>query len=552
MSFPIRFVETAPAARKIEVWSPGQGRGAAAESGASIPPETGGGDGIAEFADVTVMVTGNPDLVECWSRAWEASPNAGRFRVMVGWDESFAEELKTRLAMKGYSLFDRRPELKRAVGAFTERHGFRFRTFAAKALSMMRCPTRYCFWLDHDVEVLGDIAPIVRYAKGTGKWICAPVYESMPPRLYVGKRVAQLGVMFVDARSLELARWFDGAVSCDCPNDEKSFHRVFGGWDEARAAIGDLYRPEWYDDANCHESRAVEDVLAHRPTPVLRHWCSKRGKPLFKDMWGAGAEATAACPRAAVRALRQPPDIVIPLGPGSKCGNDELKIFLRSLVANGEGYGTVFVVTDCPPDWLREGKWLRILHRGDPYPNNKDANLFHKVAAALEVSRSPDVIYTADDRALLKRCDFATMPPFYSGRKAADFRGGENGPSKWQARMLATLAELGMEEVGSWDAHLPQRWNAAAARAAIADTPYASAPEGRCINTAVMGRWLGARIPCWAVPARRVKETCEDAEDARRARLDRMFVGYNDRGFIDGGLRARLLAMFPVRSPWEK
>lgn len=516
------------------------------KTGTAIPPPVPVG---GEFADVTVMVTGNADLMECWVRAWEASPNAGLWPVMVGWDDSFPEDLKVRLAMKGYTLFDRRPELKRAVGAFSEKHGLRFRTFAAKALSMMRCPTRYCLWLDHDIEVIGDIAPIVRYAKGTGKWICAPVYESMPPRLYVGKRVAQLGVMFVDARSLELARWFDGAVAWDCPNDEKSFHRVFGGWDEARAAIGDLYRPEWYNDANCHASRSVEDVLSFRPLPVLRHWCSKRGKPLFKSLYEK-REGEFYLPEARSD-LRQGPDIIIPLGPGSKCGNDELKIFLRSIVACGEGYGEILVVTDCPPSWLVERTGLRIVHCGDPYPHNKDANLFHKVAAALMVSRTPDVIYTADDRAVLKPCDFATLPPVYSGRKARDFKGGEDGPSKWQKRMLATLEELGMEEVGNWDTHCPQRWNAAAARAAIADTPY-TAPEGRCINTAIMGRWLGCRIPNWAVAARSVKETCEDAEAGKRARLDKVFVGYNDAGFIDGGLRERLLDRFGTKSPWEK
>ena len=82
---------------------------------------------------------------------------------------------------------------------------------------------------------------------------------------------------------------------------------------------------------------------------------------------------------------------------------------------------------------------------------------------------------------------------------------------------------------------------------AIAATPYRR-KAGRCINTAVLGRIHGGRIPEGAVEQSAVKETVE--KKGQEAKLDRLFVEYNEAGFVDG-LRERLLELFPEPSRWE-
>lgn len=262
------------------------------------------------------------------------------------------------------------------------------------------------------------------------------------------------------------------------------------------------------------------------------------------------------------------PDIILPLGSGSVGGrNDELRLFLRSLEANGRNFGRVWIVTDCPPDWLSEGDGLTVLPVHDRFTSNKDANLFAKVARCLVVVRSEDVILCFDDCAILRPVDFGNLPPIVNERDMADFMPSkEKKDTKWRRRMRATLAELGMETGGNFDAHCPQRWNAEAAREAIRATPYRAKDErghelGRCIDTAVMGRIHGGRIPANAVGQSAVKATVEgaDEEAARRAFAwfaarggggGAWFVGYNDSGF-GCGLRDWLFGWFPNPARWE-
>ena len=102
-------------------------------------------------------------------------------------------------------------------------------------------------------------------------------------------------------------------------------------------------------------------------------------------------------------------DLIIPLGNGSKSGNDELKILLRSVERNGLGVRNVIVVTDAPPKWLTG---VRIVDQGDPLPKNKDGNILGKMLAAITSDGiSDEFAWSSDDCALLKPFDFATLPP---------------------------------------------------------------------------------------------------------------------------------------------
>ena len=243
-------------------------------------------------------------------------------------------------------------------------------------------------------------------------------------------------------------------------------------------------------------------------------------------------------------------DIAIPLGPESRRNNDELRIFLRSLEEHGRGWRRVLLMTDCAPKWLAEDDALRVYPAHDHYRHNKDANLFEKMELALAITDMEDMVFSADDCAILEPVDFSMLPPIWNDRGPEKFAKPTNGEEwgKWSRRMWHTLSELGMDW-GNWDTHTPQRWNVAAARKAIRETPYAH-PAGRCIDTAVMGRWFGGRRPENAVLQETVKETVDSEEKAKAANLDKVFVVYNDGGFLHG-LRERLFARFPTASRWE-
>jgi len=243
-------------------------------------------------------------------------------------------------------------------------------------------------------------------------------------------------------------------------------------------------------------------------------------------------------------------DIAIPLGPESRSNNDELRLFLRSLEEHGSGWRRVLLMTDCAPEWLAEDDALRVYPAHDHHRHNKDANLFEKMELALAITDGTDMVFAADDCTLLQDVDFSRLPPIWNPRKPDEFARPADGTDwgKWKRRMWHTLKELGMEW-GNWDTHTPQRWNVAAARKAIRETPYKK-PEGRCIDTAVMGRWFGGERPEDAVHQDTVKETVESQEEAAKARLDKVFVVYNDDGFL-AGLRERLFERFPAPSRWE-
>lgn len=238
-------------------------------------------------------------------------------------------------------------------------------------------------------------------------------------------------------------------------------------------------------------------------------------------------------------------DIVIPLGNGSKSHNDELKIFLRSIQENATGFDKIWIVTAYPPKWLKPDSILNVLWKEDDYKHNKDANLFEKIMLAMDVTKSESIVFSADDCAILMPVNLSVLPPIYNRRKIKDF---SETKSKWQKRMIATLSEINLVD-GNWDSHTPQLWNVQEAQEVIKTIPY-YAPEGRCIDSAVMGRIYKSKIPPFAITQKSVKETCEHS-NISRIKLNTLFIGYGDSGFLHG-LRERLFERFPTPSRWEK
>ncbi len=234
-------------------------------------------------------------------------------------------------------------------------------------------------------------------------------------------------------------------------------------------------------------------------------------------------------------------DLAIPLGTGSRSGNDELKILLRSIEKNGIGIRNILVVTDRVPDWLTG---VKIIPLGDTYEKNKDGNIIRKIlAAAVSEGISEEFAWSSDDLALLKPFDFETMPPIYNSR------GKERFPvdgTLWQRRVRRTFEFLESRNLNlphNYESHTPHRYPARKLARAMRNVDYTSG-TGYSINTLFHGL-LGIT---GGFDQTLFKETCEKNSGWK---LDKVLVGYNDTAFLHG-LREELFRRFPEKSKYER
>ena len=234
-------------------------------------------------------------------------------------------------------------------------------------------------------------------------------------------------------------------------------------------------------------------------------------------------------------------DLVIPLGTGSKSGDDELKILLRSVERNGVGVRDVIVVTDAVPKWLTG---VRIVPQGDPLRKNKDGNLLGKMLAAITADGVTDEFaWSSDDCALLMPFDFAAVPPTYNGR------GKEAFPvdgTIWQRRVRRTFEMLesrGLALAHNYESHMPHRYPTRKVIRALQNVDFKS-DIGYSIHTLLHGL-LGVT---GGFDQKIFKETCERESGWR---LEKTVVGYNDAAFLHG-LREELFRRFPGKSKYER
>lgn len=233
------------------------------------------------------------------------------------------------------------------------------------------------------------------------------------------------------------------------------------------------------------------------------------------------------------------PSIVIPLGSGSRHGDLELRLCLRSLAKFGFRAGRVFIMTDRRIDWLQN---VTFIPCRDRHLSNKDANLFDKVR---EYCKHPDAtedfLFWSDDQLLLHPFDLARTEVTFN-RSGLDHFSGNS--AKWPRRMVRTMLYTGVQNY-HFDTHIPQPHTVSGFLRAIDGVDYSSG-LGYCFNTLVFGR-LGVKP---SASQHALKVTCEKPSDARLP-LDRRWLGYNDIAF-SAGLAARLLALFPEKSKFEK
>lgn len=251
-----------------------------------------------------------------------------------------------------------------------------------------------------------------------------------------------------------------------------------------------------------------------------------------------------------------PIDIIIPLGGESKSNNDELRILLRSIAQNASGVGKVCIVSDKAPAWLSSE--VDVLKVGDSHPHNKDANIIIKVLAGIHWLGCERFCFCADDNAFLRPVDLREIPVIKNQRQISsfepDFKAGEwHG---WKKRMYHTLwlaDQFGMEEMWAMDCHAPQTFDARKVLEGIGRVNYRAQP-GLCIYTLfriLEGIKDGDKQAAWKVTVEADAPKEGEKGKGATAPLDKVFIGYNDGGFL-GGLRERLLEMFPEKCRYEK
>lgn len=248
-------------------------------------------------------------------------------------------------------------------------------------------------------------------------------------------------------------------------------------------------------------------------------------------------------------------DWIIPLGTGSKAGNDEIRLLLRSIERHAKNLNRVIVVGDALPDWLGN---VELVSRGDPMPANKDANIIDKVSYAVRSLKIPSFIFSADDNILLKDCDLEEIPVLCTGRTQADFlptiKDNKMDWNKWKQRVFHTFwlaDELGVPMKNDFESHAPQLYkDSEAILNGLSGIRYHS---GLGYSICSLFRIIEGKrdgVPVKGIPHRELKITWEKADHFDTPKPNYVFGGYNDDAFLNG-LRDWLFAIYPTPSRFE-
>ena len=240
-------------------------------------------------------------------------------------------------------------------------------------------------------------------------------------------------------------------------------------------------------------------------------------------------------------------DVIIPLGPGSIHGNDELRFLLRSIEKNALGVGRVILATDCPPEWLSDE--VSICKCGDPIGNNKDANLILKTVKAIKEFGVINMTWCADDNAFLKPIRLSRIPTIYNHRKKEDYVGGGG---RWRERVLSTFdwaESKGVKLDHSLESHAPQTF------LDCGKLPELAKAEDFIGRPVTVMTFFHVLLNSWSGNANGLaiqddwKSTYEGLGDFTPP--TKTFIGYNDSG-LDGGLYDWLKQEFPQKSKYER
>lgn len=150
-------------------------------------------------------------------------------------------------------------------------------------------------------------------------------------------------------------------------------------------------------------------------------------------------------------------DLLLPLGKGSVFGNEELKLFLRSLERYCTGWRTLWIAGELVP-FVRNSDRVQNVFVRENAGAPKDARIALKQFAALrDLPISEDVVLMNDDYVFTKPVDLSSIPVF---RKAQNLQSSARSRSDEYGKVLMEthlyLKNLGFDSE-NFDSHMPCR-----------------------------------------------------------------------------------------------
>lgn len=245
------------------------------------------------------------------------------------------------------------------------------------------------------------------------------------------------------------------------------------------------------------------------------------------------------------------PDVIVPLGNGSKIGNMELRMLLRSIDVNLKDHGRIFLATHYAPDWVNQD-YVTVVDIDDGYKGNKDANLHRKTLETIRRFGIEKFVWCADDNCFMQPVKALEIPDLHTGRGVDSFQ----GTGRWHVRVRNTFKwakEHGTDVKYCHEVHVPQLFNGQALLEAMRKVDYMSDP-GLTIYTT----WRVALGTCDnAVDCTPYRVTVENnANDALSRHTDdtlkdKMMLCYADPA-VNAGLMNNLSRIFPHKSRFER
>ena len=152
---------------------------------------------------------------------------------------------------------------------------------------------------------------------------------------------------------------------------------------------------------------------------------------------------------------KEPIDIFIPLGPGSRYENIEIKYALRSIEKYAIGWRKIWIV-GAIPSFLHETDRIRLIQKNE-YKCNKQSRVQRKIQWAIEnLSITDNFAYWNDDFLVLKQFDIRCIPNYVNGNISLSKQ--NSGWRECRRRTGQMLKDSG-KTIYNFDIHVPLIFN---------------------------------------------------------------------------------------------
>lgn len=187
------------------------------------------------------------------------------------------------------------------------------------------------------------------------------------------------------------------------------------------------HRAEIVENMRTNANAYGWETLATATAKAVLTGLAWRLNPL--DLYGSLVDE--AIRRAAAEPVRSPIDILLPLGPGSRYGDLEIRMAIRSIEQHAIGLRRI-VIIGAIPAFLRETDRVQLVSLPE-FRANKASRISLKIQWAFEhLSLTDSVAFWNDDYLLLRDFDIRQIPNYYHGEL------WRNGRSSWHQLLQHT------------------------------------------------------------------------------------------------------------------